>query len=99
MSDDLISRKAVIELIESKLTDGHLQMGDDIPLIDAAELLDDVFDIPAAYDVDKVVEQLKTRRYEKDRNIDSFGSPTSYIAYCVGLNDAEDIVKGGGVDE
>jgi hypothetical protein len=47
MSEDLISRKAVQDLISSKLTDGHLQMGDS-PLIDADELMDDVSDLTAA---------------------------------------------------
>lgn len=45
---DLISRSAVIELIESKCVDGCLEQ-DDITLIDAYGLMDDVSDLPTAY--------------------------------------------------
>ena len=57
MSNDLISRKAVIELIESKCTDGCLGT-EDTTLIDAYGLIDDVSDIPTAYNPDKVMEQI-----------------------------------------
>lgn len=60
MSNDLISRSEVIELIESKCTDGCFG-NEDITLIDAYNLLDDVSELPTAYDVDKVVEQLETK--------------------------------------
>lgn len=60
---DCISRAEIINLIESKLTDGHLQMGEDIPLIDAAELLDDVSGMqpqvqPIARSLDEVAEEI-----------------------------------------
>lgn len=55
--DDLISRSAVMELIESKFVDGCLEQGDKT-LIDGYGLLDEVFELPIAYDAEKVVEQL-----------------------------------------
>lgn len=55
---DLISRSAVMELIESKCTDGCLGT-EDTTLIDAHGLIDDVSDLPTAYDLEKVVEQLE----------------------------------------
>lgn len=58
MSNDLISRSAVMELIESRFVDGCLEMGDKT-LIEGYDLLDDVSDLPTAYDVNKVVEQIK----------------------------------------
>lgn len=58
MQGDLISRKSVMELIESKCTDGCLGTAD-TTLIDAYGLIDEVSDLPTAYDVEKVVEQLE----------------------------------------
>ena len=55
---DLISRKSVQELIESKCTDGCLGTAD-TTLIDAYGLLDEVSELPTAYDVEKVVENLE----------------------------------------
>lgn len=62
MSNDLISRSAVMELIESRFVDGCLEMGDKT-LIEGYDLLDDVSDLPTAYDVDKVVERIKNCDY------------------------------------
>ena len=55
--DELISRSAVIELIESKFVDGCLEKGDE-SLIGGYELLDEVSDLPVAYDVEKVIDKL-----------------------------------------
>lgn len=62
MSNDLISRRAVMELIESRFVDGCLMMGDKT-LIEGYDLLDDVSDLPTAYDVDNVVERIKNCDY------------------------------------
>lgn len=53
---DLISRQAVMELIESKCTNGCLGTAD-TTLIDAYGLIDEVSDMPVAYNVEKVIEQ------------------------------------------
>ncbi len=57
MSDDLISRSTAMELIESKFVDGCLMQADKT-LIDGYGLLDEVSDLPTAYDVGKVKRQL-----------------------------------------
>ena len=48
---------------------------------------------PTAYDVDKVVEQLG-----KKQNNKGFGGTIQEIFYDSGLEDAVEIVKGGGLD-
>ena len=48
---------------------------------------------PTAYDVDKVVEQLG-----KKQNNKGFGGTIQEIFYDLGLEDAIEIVKGGGID-
>lgn len=65
MSNDLISRSAVLKLIESKCTNGFFG-NEDITLIDAYDLLDDVSELPTAYDVDKVVELEKENAEMKE---------------------------------
>lgn len=50
--------------------------------------------IPIAYDVDKVVEQLG-----KKQNNKGFGGTIQEIFYDLGLEDAIEIVKGGEVNE
>lgn len=89
---DFISKQAVIELIESKCTDGCMG-NENLTLIDAAELLDDVESMPIAYDVDKVVGQLEDRS-TLSRPV---GWPKSYE--IITLDNAIEIVKGGGVNE
>lgn len=48
---------------------------------------------PTAYDVDKVVEQLG-----KKQNNKGFGGTIQEIFYDLGLENAIEIVKGGGID-
>lgn len=75
---DLISRSALMSRIESE----RRQWGEDY---DAEQILGDIEDAPAVYDVDKVVEKLEDYLFEK---------------YCVeGDSKIDEIVKGGGVDE
>ena len=50
---------------------------------------------PTAYDVGKVVEQLK----EKKENVGFVRATMEVSAYLRGINDAIEIVKGGGVDD
>lgn len=90
MSNDLISRKSVFELIESKIVDGVLCQGEDHPLIDANELIDDVTEICTAYDVDKVIEQLNDAKH-----CNEVGS--CYHTWLKSANRCIGIVKEGGV--
>lgn len=53
-----------------------------------------VSDAPTAYDVDKVVEQLG-----KKQNNKGFGGTIQEIFYDSGLEDAIEIVKGGGMND
>ena len=76
MSNDLISRSALISHIESE----SRQWGADY---DTEQILGDIEDAPTAYDVEKVVEQIKTL------------SKANYVT----KDDVLKIVKGGGVNE
>ena len=51
-------------------------------------------DQPTAFNVDKVVEQLEEER----ENVGFVKATTEASAYIRGINDAIEIVKGGGVD-
>lgn len=86
MSNDLISRSALMSRIES----GRRQWGEDY---DIEQILGDIEDTPTAYDVDKVVEQLEDRS-TLSRPV---GWPKSYEIITV--DDAVEIVKGGGVND
>lgn len=57
---------------------------------DAAEVLDSIDDTPTAYDIDKVVEQLKDHAIE----FEAFGICSDYVE----LTHAIEILKGGGTD-
>ena len=76
MSNDLISRSALISHIESE----SRQWGADY---DTEQILGDIEDAPTVYDVEKVVEQIKTL------------SKANYVT----KDDVLKIVKGGGVNE
>lgn len=83
---DLISRQAVIELIESKCIDGCFGT-DDTTLIDAHSLVDEVSEIPTAYDVEAVVEKLDKA---------CFSISDDYPGYVIDAEYAVDIVEVGG---
>lgn len=90
MSGDLISRKAVIDLIESC----HV-------LEDAYCLVDYINELPTAYDVDKVVGQLEEckRIMESPVQQDCYGEECK-VGDCIvcAFDKALDIVKEGGVN-
>lgn len=93
MNNDLISRKSVIRLIESKCIDGCFGT-ENTTLLDAYELLDDVSELPIAYDMDKVMEQfdeLITESYYESVKGNRFEGAKN-TAYHKGLK----IVKEGG---
>lgn len=54
-----------------------------------------VKEVPTAYDLDKVVEQLEEER----ENVGFVKATTEASAYIRGINDAIEIVKGGGIDD
>lgn len=74
----------------------HESLDGDVELIKDYELLgiDDFINAQlTAYDVDKVVEQLG-----KKQNNKGFGGTIQEIFYDLGLENAIEIVKGGGID-
>ena len=91
---DLISRKAVMELIESKCVDGAWE-NEDTTFIDAYGLIDDVGDMPTAYDTDNVVEQI--HEYFKGE-VDSLNGKEPWDILKHNRVVCE-IVKRGGIDE
>lgn len=101
MSNDLISRSAVVALIESKCIDGCLGT-DDMTLIDAYALIDEVSEMPTVYDVDEVVEQLNKEYTDAIEMLnDNRGTALEFSAKvrCNSYKRATEIVKAGGVNE
>lgn len=97
MSNDLISRSALISHIESE----RRQYGEDY---DIEQILGDIEDAPNAYDWDKVVEQLeeaKEKIASEDycRNINEKESCLHKDCYKCCAEHLIEIVKGGGVTE
>nr|WP_300842250.1 hypothetical protein [uncultured Acetatifactor sp.] len=93
MSNDLISRKAVIELIENC----HV-------LEDAYCLVDYINELPITYDVDKVVERLEENakyfQSESDglAHAGNWGAATDLQGRATAYKDSADIVKFGGIE-
>ena len=80
---DLISRSELISRIESE----YREYGEDY---DVEQILGDIEDMPIAYSVDKVVEEL-----EADSSIKLYGSGNS-DNYLIPVNRATEIVRQGG---
>lgn len=75
---------------------------DDFRRVSLATLASVIDAQPTAYDVDKVVEKLEKRRMDALRHLrENKGTEFGYASECVynALNEAVEIVKGGGVDE
>lgn len=70
---------------KGKIIAGHCYSG--------VNKLINVDDVPTAYDVDKVVEQLKNVSYER------FGNAGMDGENVVNLDDAIEIIKAGGIDD
>ena len=79
---DLISRRELISRIESE----YREYGEDY---DVEQILGDIEDMPIAYSVDKVVEEL-----EADSSIKLYGSGNS-DNYLIPVKRAIEIVKAG----
>ena len=89
---DLISRKALMDVFQEKADDNTGLLRNN--MLFAKEL---VKNIPTAYDVDKVVEQLEEAR---DELLHSTDYNNDIINYCLDWFDmAIDIVKGAVKDE
>ena len=82
--EGLIRKKTVIDMMEKQMNCGN------ISIISA---YCKVTDIPIVYDVDKVINQLKRKSFER------YGNGGMGGELVVNLDDAFDIVKGGGIDE
>ena len=86
---DLISRSELYDKLGSKLT-WLMAYGDDVYLDVSSDIEDVIDNMPTAYDVDKVIEDLELHSFEFGTDI----LPAHYVR----LNDAIEIVKQGGVD-
>lgn len=75
---------------------------DDFRRVSLATLASVIDAQPTAYDPDKVVEKLEKRRMDALRHLrENKGTEFGYASECVynALNEAVEIVKGGGVNE
>ena len=84
---DLISRSELISIIERE----YREYGDDY---DIEQILGDIEDMPTAFDVDKVVEELNRIRAKKTCNKEK--CDTKEICRICVVDDAIEIVKQGG---
>lgn len=85
--NNLISRKVLNEIIQDY----------DTGTINIYELLEQIRNIPTAFDVDKVVEQLESKMFTADLYDHGWEGQTVNNLLCFG--DVYEIVKGGGRDE
>jgi len=94
---DLISRKAVYEMLHNlggcDATDEHSQGWD--KAIDVA--IKELFKIPIAYDVEKVISQLLNKMFLAEYYSDDFSGCKINNLLCMG--DVYEIVKGAVKDE
>ena len=94
---DLISRSEVNDVIDELevYTSGRPNtMKVEVSVLQLQRFINKLKNIPTAYDVDKVVEQL-----EKDKLIDCETILSDvHQGYNAGLSRAIEIVKGGGID-
>jgi hypothetical protein len=93
---DLISRSEVNDVIDELevYTSGRPNtMKVEISVLQLQRFINKLKNIPTAYDVDKVVEQLKT-----DSSVKLYGSGNS-DNYLIPVKRAIEIVKAGGIDE
>ncbi len=88
MSDDLISRSATIDFIK-KSTQGYHPQGYKTAVLEIINLIEQV---DAAYDVDKVVEQLEEK-------IENTADTQIGISARMAFGKAIEIVKESGVNE
>lgn len=101
MSDDLISRKVVMDYLQEQQANVIIEQNKNNPVTydatkgmlgSADAFINFIIQVPTAYDVDKVVEQLESK-IEITWSHDYLGGRKD------AFNEAIEIVKGGGVDE
>lgn len=85
---DLISRSELYDELGNKLT-WLMAYGDDVYLDVGSDIKDVIDNMPTAYDIDKVVDELELHSFE-------FGTDT-LPAHYVRLNEAIEIVRQGGI--
>lgn len=90
MSNDLISRSAVIEEFYKRVSGDF--MVDDVEKIEKV-----IMDVPVAYDVDKVVASLEL--LSENAENDELNTYEEKAAYCTAYSKAIEVVRGGGTDE
>ena len=90
---DLISRNEVLELLYKIFDEYHMSTDKNTSVGKSfgTDVFKEIKEMPTAYDVDKVVEELELHSFE-------LGTDT-LPAHYVRLNDAIEIVKQGGVSE
>ena len=84
---DLISRSELYDKLGDKLT-WLMRYGDDVYLDVGSDIKDVIYNMPTAYDIDKVVEELKNASWEE-----------TDISTVIYIDDAIEIVKQGGVSD
>ena len=90
-----------MRLIDADAFERKVMCGDEE---DVQDVIYSLRDFPTAYDVDKVVDQLKEvgQKMSESKSIQKYGksSPANHRYYkAVSVKQAIGIVKGGGVDE
>lgn len=95
LNGDLISRSALLEKLEELIEYDTFDIYKEEPLINISwETLEDIIsNQPIAYDVDRVVEELDK---EKVFMIDEYTEEHEAVVF---LDEAIEIVRGGGVNE
>ena len=106
MSDDLISRKALLDRLTENFQNinYHPDFGDPAVGMEQNLLNEFLYDMiklaeeqPTAYDVDKVIEQIGKKMFSAELHDNGWDGQTINELLCMG--DVYEIVKAGGVDE
>lgn len=96
MSNDLISRKSVLDYIEKEIA--KCESTETLCYLRALSVHINEFE-PTAYDIDKVVEQLEAeKKFISYTNFGDFGNMKKSL-YRIDSIKAIDIVRKGGIDE
>lgn len=99
---DLISRSELYDQLANKLT-WLMGYGDDLYLAVGSDIRDVIYNMPTAYDIDKVVEELNQRKikllsYAEDyEKTGDFAMAEIYSQLASEYTTAIEIVKQGGV--
>ena len=96
---DLISRSDLYDKLGNKLT-WLMGYGDDVYLDVGSDIKDVIYNMPTAYDIDKVVEELKKNasRYTK-KYTTPYGNNGYRDTKAISIRKAIEIVKQGGISD